>query len=67
MVSSQGPELGIRVSDSGGGIPAHQRPYVWNWFYSTAPQLAAEPNYTYSKAFGAQFTGKSIERPSVYR
>jgi len=55
VVSSKDNELGIRVSDAGGGIPAHRRPFVWNWFYSTAPQ--SEPTYTYSKNFGAPFTG----------
>lgn len=30
-VSAKGSELGIRVSDTGGGIPMHRRQYVWNW------------------------------------
>jgi hypothetical protein len=38
-ISAKGNELGIRVSDPGGGIPVHRRPFVWNWCALQQPPL----------------------------
>mmetsp|Transcript_34150 Transcript_34150/g.55116 ORF Transcript_34150/g.55116 Transcript_34150/m.55116 type:complete len:122 (-) Transcript_34150:45-410(-) len=61
IVSAQGNEVGIRVSDIGGGIPALHRHRAMNFFYTT--HVEAEANYTYSKNFGAKFTGHGVGLP----
>jgi len=53
--------LGFRVSDSGGGIPAAHRAKALTFFHSSV--VAAEPTYTYSKDFGAKFTGYGVGLP----
>ena len=44
-ISTKGNELGIRVSDPGGGIPVHRRPFVWNW---CALQPPLSPHFPHS-------------------
>ena len=61
MLSGQGNELGIKVSDTGGGIPASHRHRAMDFFYTT--HVEREANYTYSKDFGAKFTGYGVGLP----
>lgn len=61
LVSAHGGELGVRVSDTGGGIPAHHRRSVMQFFFTS--HVEREANYTYSKNFGAKFTGYGVGLP----
>ena len=58
LVSVQGGEVGVRVSDTGGGIPAHHRHRAMRFFFTS--HVEGEANYTYSKNFGAKFTGYGV-------
>jgi signal transduction histidine kinase len=60
-VSAQGGELGVRISDTGGGIPPQHRQHCMRFFYTS--HVEGEANYTYSKNFGARFTGYGVGLP----
>lgn len=54
----------VQVSDAGGGLRGVPPPCVltppFPYFASTAAAPAGEPNYTYSREFGARFSGLGL-------
>jgi signal transduction histidine kinase len=61
QISSQGKDVGIRISDQGGGISTDKREHIFEYFYSTAARF--QPTYTYSGNFGAAFDGLGVGLP----
>ena len=62
-VSSRGAELGVKISDTGGGIAPQHRARATSFFATTHVEVQGEPNYTYSKNFGAKFSGYGVGLP----
>eukprot|EP00743_Colponemidia_sp_Colp-15_P009606 GILK01010507.1.p1 GENE.GILK01010507.1~~GILK01010507.1.p1 ORF type:complete len:367 (+),score=25.92 GILK01010507.1:25-1101(+) len=60
-LSADQDDVGIRVSDTGGGVPRGLQHHMFDYFYTTS--MPFEPTYTYSRAFGAPFTGLGVGLP----
>jgi pyruvate dehydrogenase kinase 2/3/4 len=61
LISSTHNQVGIRISDTGGGIPTPKLEHIFQYFYSTAAKF--QPTYTYSGDFGAKFDGLGVGLP----
>ena len=53
-------KLLLSVSDRGGGIPRELADRVFDYSFTTAEAFAEQSGYTYSRRFGAPFTGSSV-------
>jgi len=60
-ISSSQDEVGVVVSDHGGGMNVVRQSASLQFFYSTAPPLIA--TYTYSRQFGTAFDGLGFGLP----
>ena len=56
--SGNGP-LRIIVADNGGGIPPEDRQRVWDWHF-TSTRRRADPDFKYSREFGAALSGLGV-------
>eukprot|EP01116_Phalansterium_solitarium_P022566 TRINITY_DN7499_c0_g1_i2.p1 TRINITY_DN7499_c0_g1~~TRINITY_DN7499_c0_g1_i2.p1 ORF type:complete len:121 (-),score=20.63 TRINITY_DN7499_c0_g1_i2:217-579(-) len=59
--SKQRGEVGVRVSDAGGGVPIGDLSRVMRYFFTTTPPMV--PTYTYSVQFGAPLSGIGVGLP----
>ena len=56
VLSTKGKYACITITDQGDGFSPHTKEHLFN-FYSTSSKKRPEPNYNYSREFGAPFTG----------
>ena len=61
-ISTKGNELGIRVSDPGGGIPVHRRPFVWNWCAPPTPSFSPFPSFVFFPSYSISFSSFQRQR-----
>jgi hypothetical protein len=55
----------VSIMDHGVGLSPIERFRCWQWMYTTAPRVADESGYTYSRRFGAPFTGLGVGLPTA--